>query len=103
MQSAIREVKNFGNAVCFGCHGDAMLESIRAQMARFREHDIEPQYVLMNVDSYHEMVAFAEQNAAARHNSDRDSVNGLPVIICEGVREPTVTASPGELSKHGLL
>jgi len=103
MQPQIREVKNFGNGVCYGCKGEDMLEAIRAQMERFREHNIEPQYVLMNVADYHRMVDYAEQFTAARHNSDRDSVNGLPVVICEGVRQPTVTASPGELIKHGLL
>ncbi len=103
MQKQIIDVKNFGNAVCYGCYGEKMLETIRNQMQRFRDHNMEPLFVLMNSDQYRKLVAYAESIASARHNTDENSVNGLPIVICERISEPTVTTSPGELDKHGLL
>jgi len=103
MQAQIIDVKNFGNGVCLGCGGEKMLESIRKQMERYRDHNITPQFVLMNVADYYQMVNYANAISGVRHNSDENSVNGLPVVICEHIKEPTVTTSPGELVKHGLL
>lgn len=79
-----------------------MLETIREQIDRYRSHGIEPRFVLMNGRDYRQMSRHAEAVSAARHNRDESSVNGLEIVICD-VREPTVTATPGELMKHGLL
>jgi len=103
MQAQIVDVKNFGNGVCYGCGVEFMFEAIRGQMERYREHNIEPRFVLMNVTHYRQMVEHAEQHKSARHNSDENSVNGLSVVICEHINEPTGTTSPGELMKHNLL
>ena len=100
----ITKVFNFGNALCFDCDkGETMLESIREQMARYEEHDIKPEYVLMNLAEYKVLRVQALINGQVRHNSDENSVNGLPIIICENVVHATVTTSPGELMSHGLL
>ena len=103
MQAQIIDVKNFGNGICLGCGGENMLESIRKQMERYRDHNMVPRFVLMNVAHYQQMVSYATATASARHTADENSVNGLPVGICEHITEPTVTTSPGELVKHGLL
>lgn len=103
MHAQVRKVMNFGNAVCYECEGETMLETIRAQLARYREAKIIPAFILMNSTSYHQMVAYAQKVAGSCHNSDQDTVNGIPVVICESTLSPVVTAQPSELAKHGLL
>jgi hypothetical protein len=84
-------------------YGYVMLESIRNQMERYRDHGIEPRFILMSGQHYEYLANYAESTPSARHNMDKDTVNGLPVVICENMKEPVVTTSPGELMKHGLL
>lgn len=85
----------------FSVEARAILVSVRNQMERFKEHNIEPGYVLMTVDDY-----LVLRNAIGTHdchNSDTDSINGLPIVICEKSTKPTVTALPSSLLKAGLL
>ena len=80
-----------------------MLESIREQMQRYKDHNMEPRFVLMNVDDYHAMVESASLMPQNRYNSDKDTVNGLPIVICERIGQPQVTTSPSQLLERGLL
>jgi len=80
----------------------AILFSVREQMARFQDHGIEPGFVLMTADSYL-VLKNALGDADVCHNSDTDSINGLPIVICEKTGAPTVTATPSSLLKAGLL
>lgn len=104
MQANIVDVKNFGNGVCYGCNGGNMMDSILSQMKRYQEHNIAPKFILMTPVQYLEVVAYSKKGVVARrHDSDENTINGLPVVICENISEPTVTTSPSELVKHGLL
>ena len=60
----------------------AVLFSVRTQMKRFKDHGIEPGFVLMTADSY-DVLKNAIGDEEVCHNSDTDSINGLPIVICE--------------------
>jgi len=72
--------------------------SLRNQMEVFTKNNLTPKYVTMNVADYGYL-----QYACDVQNSDRDTVNGLPIVICEHSKIPSVTTSPTDLIKQGLL
>ncbi|MCK4816820.1 hypothetical protein KA005_13705 [bacterium] len=80
----------------------AILLTAREQMARFKDHGIEPGFVLMTANHY-DALKNAVGDDEVCHNSDTDSINGLPIVICEKTVNPTVTATPSSLLKAGLL
>ena len=80
-----------------------MLDSIRSQMLVYKEHGLQPKFVVMNVSDYEKLVEGAEQMHDTLLNSDSDTVNGLDIVICEHQRNPRVTTTPAELAKQGLL
>ena len=86
----------------FSIEARAMLLTVRVQMARFNDHGIEPGFVLMTANDY-DVLKNAIGDAEVCHNSDTDSINGLPIVICEKSTIPTVTATPSALLKAGLL
>jgi hypothetical protein len=86
----------------FSVEARAILLSVRTQMARFKDHNIEPGYVLMKAEDY-DTLKEAVGDDYVCHNSDTDSINGLPIVICEKSATPTVTATPSTLLKAGLL
>jgi len=86
----------------FSVEARAMLLAVRVQMTRFKDHDIEPGFVLMNTVDY-DILKLAVGDDEVCHNSDTDSINGLPIVICEKTQKPTVTATPSSLLKAGLL
>ena len=86
----------------FTVEARAILFAVRAQMARFTEHKIEPGFVLMTANHY-EILKKAVGDDEVCHNTDTNSINGLPIVICEKSEKPTVTATPSSLLKAGLL
>jgi len=86
----------------FPVEARAILFAVRAQMTRFQDHDIEPGFVLMTA-SHYDVLKNAIGDEEVCHNSDTDSINGLPIVICEKTANPTVTATPSSLLKAGLL
>lgn len=86
----------------FSIEARAILFSARVQMTRFKDHGIEPGFVLMTTKDY-DVLKNAVGDSEVCHNSDTDSINGLPIVICEKSTMPTVTARPSSLLKAGLL
>ena len=86
----------------FSVEARAILLSVRMQMTRFKDHGIEPGFVLMTAQSY-DVLKNTLGDEEVCHNSDTDSINGLPIVICEKTSAPTVTATPSSLLKAGLL
>lgn len=86
----------------FSVEARAILFSVRTQMARFTEHGIEPGFVLMAATDY-DVLKRAIGDDEVCHNSDTNSINGLPIVICEKTNKPTVSATPSSLLKAGLL
>ena len=86
----------------FAIEARAILFSVRDQMALFKDHYIEPGFVLMKSRDY-DVLKGANGDDYVCHNSDTDSINGLPIVICEKTGKPTVTAIPSSLLKAGLL
>lgn len=86
----------------FAVEARAILFAVRVQMERFNDHGIEPGFVLMTADHY-EVLKNAVGDTEVCHNTDTNSINGLPIVICEKTEKPTVTATPSSLLKAGLL
>lgn len=86
----------------FSIQARAILFSVREQMCRFKDHGIEAGYVLMTAAHY-TLLQNALGDDVVCHNTDTDTINGLPIVICDKKTVPTVTATPSSLVKAGLL
>jgi len=81
---------------------DSIVITIRNQMERFAAVNVEPFAVLMTAEQYAQLKDEAAYSTMIS-NQDEDTVNGLPIVICQGMRAPTVAASPASLRASGLL
>ena len=81
----------------------SILFSVREQMARFKEHNIEPGYVLMTAEAYLVLRRLLDFDPDVCLNSDVDTINELQIVVNEKFTTPIVTAKPSALLKAGLL
>ena len=79
-----------------------IIVSLREQMALYAKHNLDPKFVLMNTGDYN-ILQYLEGDCDIYVNTDRDTVNGLPIVICDGVKSASITTSPTNLLKQGLL
>lgn len=86
----------------FSDEARSILLSVRNQVAVFVDHGIEPGFILMGAGHY-EALKLAIGDECLCHNNETDSINGLPIVICQKTKNPEVTATPSSLVKAGLL
>ncbi len=86
----------------YSAEARSILLSVRNQVERFVNHGIEPGFILMGAGHY-EALKLAIGDECLCHNNKTDSINGLPIVICEKAKKPEVTATPSSLVKAGLL